>query len=250
MVSADNLNLDVLELIFCFLSGNDLPSVALVSRSFLAGVIPRLYDSISYRIRQMKGYDSVGPYFVHPLSSECTNDRLDTIARNQVAIRSPNRPPPPCNSRPQHRCIRLLFSTGAVEQIHIVNHISPHIEIRAVVTVMKSHLNPNFVRETKLALALCKNLQTFWCTIPNILPMIFPSLQDKERLESMRINAHLTTEQSKTLLKFGKLKSLTIEFASWNVVDLLPTWAERISRTLTTLTLYVRWLLSPILRSF
>ena len=29
-VSADNLNLDVLELIFCFLSGNDLPSVALV----------------------------------------------------------------------------------------------------------------------------------------------------------------------------------------------------------------------------
>ena len=68
MVSADNLNLDVLELIFCFLSGNDLPSVALVSRSFLAGVIPRLYDSISYRIRQMKGYDSVRPHPIHLLS--------------------------------------------------------------------------------------------------------------------------------------------------------------------------------------
>ena len=80
--------------------------------------------------------------------------------------------------------------------------------------------------------------------------MILPSLQDKESLESMRINAHLTTEQSKTLLKFGKLKSLTIEFASWNVVDLLPTWAETISRTLTILTLYVRWVLSQILRFF
>jgi hypothetical protein len=100
MVSADNLNLDVLELIFCFLSGNDLPSVALVSRSFLAGVIPRLYDSISYRIRQMKGYDSVRPHFVHLLSSEYANDRLDTIERNQVAIRGPDRSPPPRNPRP------------------------------------------------------------------------------------------------------------------------------------------------------
>lgn len=59
MVSADNLNLDVLELIFSFLSGNDLPSVASVSKSFLAGVIPRLYQTISYRLRQGKGYDVV-----------------------------------------------------------------------------------------------------------------------------------------------------------------------------------------------
>ena len=56
MVSADNLNLDVLELIFAHLSGNDLSSVALVSRSFLAGVIPRLYNTLSYRLRQGKGY--------------------------------------------------------------------------------------------------------------------------------------------------------------------------------------------------
>jgi len=80
--------------------------------------------------------------------------------------------------------------------------------------------------------------------------MMLPSLQDKESLESVRINAHMTTEQSKTLLKFGKLKSLTLEFASWNVVDLLPAWAETISRTLTTLTLYVRSLLFQILRFF
>jgi len=59
MVSADNLNLDVLEVICSFLSGNDLPSVALVSSSFLAAVIPRLYNTISYRLRQCKGYGIV-----------------------------------------------------------------------------------------------------------------------------------------------------------------------------------------------
>jgi len=46
MVSAQNLNLDVLELVFAHLAtGNDLASVALVSRSFLAGVIPKLYET-------------------------------------------------------------------------------------------------------------------------------------------------------------------------------------------------------------
>lgn len=59
MVSADNLNLDVLELIFEFLSGNDLPSVAQVSRSFLAGVVPRLYRNVSYGLRQSKAYTTV-----------------------------------------------------------------------------------------------------------------------------------------------------------------------------------------------
>jgi len=59
MVSADNLNYDVLELIFAFLSSNDLPSVALVSQSFLAAVTPKLYRTISYRRRQSKGYNAV-----------------------------------------------------------------------------------------------------------------------------------------------------------------------------------------------
>ena len=69
MVSADNLNLDVLEVIFDSLSGNDLPSVALVSRSFLAAVIPRLYQKISYRLRQAKGYDTVGLVCMHSCHS-------------------------------------------------------------------------------------------------------------------------------------------------------------------------------------
>ena len=59
MVSADNLNLDVLELIFVHLVGQDLASVALVSRSFLSGVIPRLYGTIVYGFGHRKRYPKV-----------------------------------------------------------------------------------------------------------------------------------------------------------------------------------------------
>jgi hypothetical protein len=56
MVSVDSLNLDVLELIFAYLSGNDLLPVALVNRSFLAGVIPRLYRTLIFRLHHSKRY--------------------------------------------------------------------------------------------------------------------------------------------------------------------------------------------------
>jgi hypothetical protein len=59
MVSATSLNLDVLELIFAYLSGNDLASVANVSRSFLAGVIPTLYHTIHFRLCHAKLYPFV-----------------------------------------------------------------------------------------------------------------------------------------------------------------------------------------------
>ncbi|GJE93472.1 F-box protein [Phanerochaete sordida] len=59
MVSADNLNLDCLELVFAYLSGNDLFSVSLVSKSFLAGVVPYLYRTLAYHLGNAKRYPSV-----------------------------------------------------------------------------------------------------------------------------------------------------------------------------------------------
>jgi F-box-like len=59
MVTADSLNFDVLELIFSFLSGQDLASVAQVNKSFLAGALPSLYKNVWYRLREGKGYASV-----------------------------------------------------------------------------------------------------------------------------------------------------------------------------------------------
>ena len=64
MVSADNLNLDCLDLIFSYLYGNDLVSVSLVSRSFLAGVIPRLYRSLVFKLNQAKRYPAVRQIFL------------------------------------------------------------------------------------------------------------------------------------------------------------------------------------------
>lgn len=54
MGTADNLNLDCLELICAHLSGNDLVSVSLVSRSFLAAVLPQLYRTLTFHLGNAK----------------------------------------------------------------------------------------------------------------------------------------------------------------------------------------------------
>ena len=48
MVSADNLNLDVLELIFAYLDQHDLFHLCLVSQNFLAAATPLLYRAIEW----------------------------------------------------------------------------------------------------------------------------------------------------------------------------------------------------------
>ena len=59
MVTADGLNIDVLELIFSNLTGNDLHSVALVSMSFYDGVLPLLYKRLCYTMRHAKTFPRV-----------------------------------------------------------------------------------------------------------------------------------------------------------------------------------------------
>ncbi|KAJ3796561.1 hypothetical protein GGU11DRAFT_746014 [Lentinula aff. detonsa] len=83
MVTADNLNLDVLELIFLYLSGNDLPSVALVSRSFFVGVVPRLYQKIMFRLNHAKRY----PKLMSPFNVILLRPSLATHVRH-IEIRT------------------------------------------------------------------------------------------------------------------------------------------------------------------
>lgn len=63
MITADSLNLDVLEQIFSFLSERDLPSIALVNRSFSASVASRLYKYVSFHLRHSKAYTNVPAFF-------------------------------------------------------------------------------------------------------------------------------------------------------------------------------------------
>lgn len=60
MVTAESLNFDVLQIIFAYLSVPDLASVSQVNRSFLAGVLPKLYRSIGFYLNQAKRYPRVG----------------------------------------------------------------------------------------------------------------------------------------------------------------------------------------------
>jgi hypothetical protein len=59
MVSATNLNFDVLQIIFSYLSPHDLASVSQVNQSFLAGALPRLYRSLGFYHNQAKRYPRV-----------------------------------------------------------------------------------------------------------------------------------------------------------------------------------------------
>ncbi|THH09233.1 hypothetical protein EW146_g8741 [Bondarzewia mesenterica] len=194
MVSADNLNYDVLELIFAWLSGHDLAAVSQVSRSFLAGAIPRLYKTINFSLKQAKTY----PRTMSPFA---------------VVLAHP----------------------------HLAIHVR-RIDIRAVPSLhsqLKTQAHPEFLRDCLAAVAASKNLISFTCTPFHILPSFITPLQNKERLQTLRINASLATDQAEKLLHLTGLKSLTLEHASWIVVDSLPKWARSLQSTLTQLTLYM-----------
>ena len=60
MVTADNLNYDVLGMIFSHLVGNDLVAASLVSRSFNTAVTPKIYRTLFFRQVEAKKYPRVG----------------------------------------------------------------------------------------------------------------------------------------------------------------------------------------------
>ncbi|KAG2136020.1 hypothetical protein DEU56DRAFT_737355 [Suillus clintonianus] len=193
MVTADNLNLDVLELIFAFISGNDLVAVSSVSKSFLAGVIPCLYATVSFTAKHAKRYrpggGTISPFLT---------------LRNHPDL--------------------------AVHVRHVNIHCAPFIAVGQV--------HPNFLSETADALQICKNLLSFVCG-PRILPALLGSLQGKERLQDVHIYAAFTTTQGEMLQKMTTLRSLTLDYPTWNVIDSLTRWAHSLQRTLAHLTIFM-----------
>ncbi|KAG1737575.1 uncharacterized protein EDB91DRAFT_1140778 [Suillus paluster] len=192
MVTANNLNLDVLELIFAYISGNDLVAVSSVSKSFLAGVIPRLYATVSFTAKHAKRYRSGG--IMSPFLT----------LRNHPDL--------------------------AVHVRHINIHCTPFI--------VSGQVHSNFLSETADALRACKNLTSFVCG-SRILPALLGSLQGKERLEDIHIHAAFTTTQGEMLQKITTLRSLTLDYPTWNVVDSLTRWAQSLQRTLMHLTIFM-----------
>jgi hypothetical protein len=101
-----------------------------------------------------------------------------------------------------------------------------------------SHFHPKFLKQSSEALRMCNNISSFTCVCP-ILPPLLLSLQEKSRLQEIRIHARLTADQAAKLTRLGGLRSITLDHASWNVVDTLPKWSGANRTTLKSLTLYV-----------
>jgi hypothetical protein len=112
------------------------------------------------------------------------------------------------------------------------------IEIRYIPLGVTAQPHPQFVRDCTRTLALCSNLRSFKYT-GTCLPSFLLSLQDKTRLHDLRVNANLTSDQAVKLAEITGLRNLTLECASWSVVDILPKWVGSIGKSLTSLTLYV-----------
>ncbi|KAI9513389.1 hypothetical protein F5148DRAFT_971713 [Russula earlei] len=89
MVTAESLNFDVLQIIFSYLSLSDLASVSLVSQSFLASALPRLYRSLIFYHNQAKPYPrTVTPFAVvkaHPdLAAHVQNIDIRVVPHTRV----------------------------------------------------------------------------------------------------------------------------------------------------------------------
>jgi len=78
MVTTESLNFDVLQIIFSYLSPSDLASVSLVSQSFLAAALPRLYRSLGFYYHQAKRY----PRVVTPFAVVKAHPELATHVQN------------------------------------------------------------------------------------------------------------------------------------------------------------------------
>lgn len=104
----------------------------------------------------------------------------------------------------------------------------------------KSAIHPKFMASLIASMKLCINLRTFTCT-PNILPALLLPLIGHQDLQGVRLNATLTVPQAKLLTSLTKLRSLSLDACSWNMVDAMPDWTRNISGTLTCLVLHVSY---------
>lgn len=106
---------------------------------------------------------------------------------------------------------------------------------------LKSVPHPVFMRECRDALQLCQNLTTFKYTaaFPNFQSILIPSLLNKSQLKDLRLHCNISSSAAKMLEKINHLTNLSLEFASWNVTQILLPWMASVSTTLKNLTLYV-----------
>ncbi|KAN0094643.1 hypothetical protein V8E55_002930 [Tylopilus felleus] len=123
------------------------------------------------------------------------------------------------------------------------HHLGVHVKRIAIHAAPICQHAPNivdsvFLHDLARALQTASNLRSFVCTV-KILPPILPHLIDKRRLHHLRINAPIASRQVAVLQDRTGLHSLSLDFPSWNVIDVLPKWTASMQKTLVHLTLYM-----------
>lgn len=101
----------------------------------------------------------------------------------------------------------------------------------------------DFLSDITFALDTCANIQSFTFTSEtDILSTFLKSLLSLKHLMELRLAARLTNPQAELLGRITGLRTLTLDYASWNVLDMLPTWTSTLRGTLRVLTLFVRFI--------
>ncbi|KAI0342514.1 hypothetical protein BDW22DRAFT_1357892 [Trametopsis cervina] len=142
----------------------------------------------------------------------------------------------------------------AFDTVSLRPHLAVHVHNIDIRLVPMAHhgtkLHPKFMSSLIQTLQRSVNLRTFTCTPSNLLPPLITTLRNCRSLQSVRLNPQLTVEQGKLLLELKTMKSIALDGASWNVVDMLPAWTLSVKSSLTSLMLVnVQELNEPILAS-
>jgi hypothetical protein len=84
------------------------------------------------------------------------------------------------------------------------------------------------------------SLDSFVCT-PSEVSTFVDILPTLSSIGYLRVNVQLLKEEEQpSLLRVRGLRSITLEFASWKLINALPTWAaDTLGSTLKNLTFYV-----------
>lgn len=115
-------------------------------------------------------------------------------------------------------------------------------DIRAVpfVNPKKPSLDAGFLTDAHFAVQGALNLASFTCTIAIAIPSFLKPLQEKGRLQFLRLNTKaMTSEQAIELKEIKHLHTLILDYANYFVVNMLPEWADKLKPTLRHLTINV-----------
>ncbi|KAF8352004.1 hypothetical protein F5887DRAFT_873488 [Amanita rubescens] len=174
MVSADNLNRDVLELIFTQLNANDLCSATLVSRSFFTAATPRLYRTLFFRREQaLKFLVRTSPFatiLAHPSHSVHVHAIVDIRS-----IPASNRMPHPEFTRQIAEAIKLCknlrsftCTVTSFRFLHYLENESELSELRIAAQLSNEHFQATRLAKFS-AIQSLSLLQGSW-NVMNVLP--------------------------------------------------------------------------------